>query len=566
MEHPVIRIERNVEMTTRDGVILRGNVWRPDDDKAYPAIVERTPYGKERAIETNFLRADRIAEHGYAMMIQDTRGRFASDGDWTGRRSEGEGLDAYDTVEWVASQPWCDGNVALYGVSYPGNVSWRGALEQPPHLRAIAPALTSDPEASKRHSGGAMVLELAISWVVRQLALDTIPKLFKEGKVDQKAVDFIDEALAHPSLATDFLPLKKNPYLMVEGSPMDPQTSFPGHVPPRSFAYEDVQVPAFLVGGWFDIGTPFALLKGMRDRGGGGEDAREANRLVVGPWVHGVQLPEVQGDLDFGPRSLGRLELFPLYLAFFDRHLKGRTDNTSPRIRYFHMGPNKWRDADEWPLPEATPRRWHLDSLGHANTAGGDGFLGIDPPGGAERFDEYRYDPANPVRTYGGKILYNAAGPLNQQHVEERPDVLCYTSDAFTKAFDLMGPVALRLFASSSARDTDFMAKLTDVFPDGRSILLLEGSLRARYRRGFDEEVFLEPGSIEEYLLDLGHTAWRVEPGHRLRIQVESSNFPWLDRNMNTGNAVGDDDAGIVADQRIFHGGQYDSYLEAFCV
>jgi hypothetical protein len=230
------------------------------------------------------------------------------------------------------------------------------------------------------------------------------------------------------------------------------------------------------------------------------------------------------------------------------------------------MGPNKWRDADEWPLPEATPRRWHLDSLGHANTAGGDGFLGIDPPGGDGRFDKYRYDPANPVRTYGGKILYNAAGPLNQQHVEERPDVLCYTSGAFTKAFDLMGPVALRLFASSSARDTDFMAKLTDVFPDGRSILLLEGALRARYRRGFDEEVFLEPGSIEEYLLDLGHTAWRVEPGHRLRIQVESSNFPWLDRNMNTGNAVGDDDAGIVADQRIFHGGQYDSYLEAFCV
>jgi uncharacterized protein len=553
-------------MTTRDGVILRGNVWRPDDDKAYPAIIERTPYGKERAIETNFLRADRIAEHGYAMMIQDTRGRFASDGEWTGRRSEGEGLDAYDTVEWAAAQPWCDGNVALCGVSYPGNVSWRGALEQPPHLRAIAPALTSDPVASKRQSGGAVVLELAISWVVRQLALDTIPKLFKEGKVSKETVEFIDGALANPSLASDFLPLKKNPYLMVDGSPMNPEDSFPGHVAPRTFDYDKVQVPAFLVGGWFDIGTPFALLKGMRERGGGGEDVRDANRLVIGPWVHAVQLPEVQGDLDFGPRSLGRLELFPAYLDFFDRHLKGKTDVEQPRIHYFHMGPNVWRDAEEWPLPDAQTRKWYLDSQGHANTSAGDGALVIEAPKGEERFDHYRYDPANPVRTYGGKILYNAAGPLNQQHVELRDDVLCYTSEPVTTAFDLMGPISLHLFAASSAKDTDFMTKLTDVFPDGRSILLLEGARRARYRHGFDREVFLEPGSIEEYELDLGNTAWRMQPGHRLRIDVMSSNFPWLDRNMNTGNAVGDDTVGVVADQSIFHGGARASYLEAYCL
>jgi putative CocE/NonD family hydrolase len=259
------------------------------------------------------------------------------------------------------------------------------------------------------------------------------------------------------------------------------------------------------------------------------------------------------------------LELFPAYLDFFDRVLKGKTDVDQPRIRYFHMGPNKWCDTDVWPLPEATTRRWYLNSEGHANTAAGDGTLDADAPH-EEKSDEYRYDPADPVRTYGGKILYNAAGPLNQQHLEQRDDVLCYTSEPATEAFDIMGPVALHLYAASSAIDTDFMTKLTDVFPDGRSIVLLEGARRARYRHGFDKEVFLEPGAIEEYELDLGDTAWRVEPNHRLRVQVESSNFPWLDRNMNTGNAVGDDDAGVVADQTIYHGGEHASYLEAYCL
>jgi hypothetical protein len=494
------------------------------------------------------------------MVIQDTRGRFSSDGDWSTARAH-EGADAYDTVEWAASQPWCDGNVALYGVSYPGNVALQGALARPPHLRAIAPEMTVDPAASRSRSGGAFPLELRVMWTLNQLANDILPKQVADGTVDPKRLALVREAVGNPRVATDFLPLKKSPYLA------DPQGADALFAPPAASAtypYQRIEVPALLISGWYDIGTPLEQLRQLQAGGGGGEDVRAAHRVVIGPWTHAIQLPNIQGDLNFGPAAHGRVALLPIFKAFFDRNLKG-LDEDLPLIRYFLMGPNEWRDASQWPPTGTVAQRWYLHSGGAANTWTGDGSLDLQAPTSGEPADRYAYDPAEPVRSCGGRFVAQGdavPGPVNQQHVELRDDVLCYTSSPFDGPVDVIGPVTVRLYAASSARDTDFVAKLTDVFPDGRSILLCEGMRRARYRHGYEQEVPLTADTPECYEIDLGSTAWRAAGGHRLRVDIASSNFPVFDRNLNTGNPLGEDAEGVVAHQTVLHDVHHPSSLE----
>jgi uncharacterized protein len=253
----------------------------------------------------------------------------------------------------------------------------------------------------------------------------------------------------------------------------------------------------------------------------------------------------------------------PRCLAFFDRHLKHVDDDAAP-VRYFLMGANEWRDATEWPPAGAAARTWYLHSDGHANTLDGDGSLTADAPTSDEEPDAYRYDPLDPVRTRGGRCnrTTGAPGPLDQSIVERRADVLCYTSDVAVERLDIVGDVALVLYASSSAVDTDFFAKVLDVLPDGRALEVASGLVRARFRKGYDREVLLDPGAVEQYDVNLGPTAARILPGHRLRVHVCSSNFPYLDRNMNTGNGFGVDAEGVVAQQTVFHDSSRPSRLE----
>ena len=563
-----VRIDKNVAMPMRDGVILRGDVWRPNDDNAYPALVSRTPYQKERMVGNDFLPYDRAAAAGYAVVVQDTRGRFASDGAWEGFMWHREAPDTYDTVEWVSGQPWCNGNVGLWGLSYLAAICWLGAMERPPHLKAIAPAMVSDGPLGTIEVGGAFRLESLMNWFIFQLISDVLPKHIKAGTATPEMTAKLNEAARNPRLVTEHLPLKKSPYLDVPGCPITLDQLFSKGLNIPTFRFEDVEVPALLVGGWFDI-APNTLVeefRALRSRGGGGEKVRQSHRLIMGPWIHAAVLPGNQGELNFGLLSQGIFELLPAHLAFFDQHLKG-VEASLPLVRYFLMGANEWRNADDWPPPGVVQQDWYLHSNGNANTSAGDGKLTTDIPGRDGRPDQYRYDPANPVRTHGGKVLgigESVAGPFNQQHLEKRQDVLCYSSEILDQPMDIVGPVVLHLYAASSAKDTDFMAKLIDVFPDGRSMMVCEGCRRARFRYGFDKEVFLKPGEIEEYEINLAHTAWRVKPGHRLRVHVTSSNFPHLDRNMNTGNAIGDDLEGIVAEQVIFHDAQRASRLKLY--
>jgi hypothetical protein len=563
-----IRIDKNVETPMRDGIILRADVWRPDDNKAYPAIVSRTPYQKERNMGSDFLPYDQTAAAGYAVVVQDTRGRFASDGQWEGFMWHREAPDTYDTVEWVAAQPWCNGNVGLWGISYVAANCWLGAMERPPHLKAIAPAMVTDGVLGAIETGGAFRLETLMNWFLFQIITDVLPKQMAAGTATPEMIAKLTAAARNPRLLTESLPLKKNPYLDVPGCPVTLEQLFSGGTNLPAFRFEEVEVPALLVGGWFDIGANALIeeFRALRSQGGGGEQVRQAHRLIMGPWIHAAILPPHQGELNFGVLSQGVLELPPAHLAFFDRHLKG-VEARLPLVRYFLMGANEWRNAEDWPPPGTVRAEWYLHSDGHANTAAGDGTLTTHAPQGDGRPDRYRYDPANPVRTHGGTVLYlgeSVAGPFNQQHLEGRQDVLCYSSEAFTEPLDIVGPVVLRLYAASSAKDTDFVAKLVDVFPDGRAILVCDGCRRARFRYGFDQEVFLTPGAVEEYEINLAHTAWRVKPGHRLRVHVTSSNFPHLDRNMNTGHAIGEDAEGIIAEQTIFHDGPRPSRLELY--
>ncbi len=557
-----VRIDRSVPVPMRDGVVLRADVWRPADDERRPAIVIRTPYDR-RATNSDFLRPMEAAEAGYVAVVQDTRGRCESEGDWAVQMWSQEGLDTHDTIEWAAQQSWCDGAVAMAGGSYVGILQWLGAQHRPPHLRAIAPAMTTSSELDRLDTGGAIRLTQSVCWLAF-MALDWVQREMLAGRaVDPAVMGGLMSCLTHPRAVMEQLPLATMPQFDIPGFPITiEQGLLNGMEAVGSFEYHAIEVPTLSVVGFYDFLATGAIESFLRVRAGGGGDdgVRAAHRLIVGPWTHDGRLPGWQGEVNFGVADASIAQVSAKHLRFFDAHLKGGADQL-PAVEYFLMAANEWRTADEWPPAGAGEQTLRLASGGNANSAGGDGELVRDGGGTAES-DGYRYDPADPVSTHGGRVIPMGdlvPGPLDQRRVEQREDVLCYTSAPAEEPLDIVGPVALVLHAASDARDTDWVARLTDVAPDGRSIPFAEGIVRARYRNGAEE--LLEPGKVETYEIPLGHTAWRVLPGHRLRLQVTSSNFPAFDRNMNTGGPIARDADGIVATQTVMHSDAHPSAL-----
>jgi putative CocE/NonD family hydrolase len=297
---------------------------------------------------------------------------------------------------------------------------------------------------------------------------------------------------------------------------------------------------------------------------GGNKYAREHQHLFAGPWCH-CKPQRVLGHIDFGPYADESGSGASAYLlSFFDKYLKGKDINL-PTVRYFTMGRNIWHDASSWPLPETAWQRFFLHSRGGANSCGGDGVLGRGEPG-QEPVDAYVYNPTDPVITAGGRggVVENGFlyGPVDQNYVERRRDVLCYTSAELDRDIEVTGPLELHLFASSSCQDTDFTSKLVDVYPDGRAYNVADGIVRAQYRNSFDKPEMLKPGEIVEFIIRLGHASQLFRAGHRIRIDITSSNFPTFDRNMNTGNPVGEDAEGIPALQTAYHQSGYASYID----
>jgi uncharacterized protein len=562
-----IQYEKNIMVPMRDGIHLATDVIRIDNGSPQPVLMARIPYDKNTWMNDNLFIFDafRAAQAGYVVIVQDTRGRYGSEGEFTPMFQER--TDGEDAIAWAAAQPWSNGKVGLFGTSYVGTTQWLAAMSQPENLHAIVPMVTySDLYEGMMYHGGVQLLH-GLEWCM-SMAVEANRRRELEGGESISEINSVD-----PSSVQMQLPITNQP-LLKELTPFALEWldhSLPGEyweAASPSSAYEQITVPALNIGGWYDVflwGT-LQNYMGMR-QAGGSEAARCGQRLLIGPWSHSNytgSFPELEFGRDAGVRSI---DLTGIHLRWFDHWLKGianEADNDSP-VTIFVMGINQWRKESDWPLPDTIYRSFFLHSDGQANSLNGDGELSVIPQEN-EPCDTFTYNPLQPVPTVGGQVLLsggNASGPRDQRSVEERDDVLIYSSAILEQAVEVTGPVMLELFVASSAKDTDFTGKLVDVFPDGRAIILTEGIIRARYHRSLNEPELLNPETIVCLRINLWATSNVFLPGHRIRLEVSSSNFPRYARNTNTGGDIVNEGSEhcIPAVNRVFHDADHPSHL-----
>jgi uncharacterized protein len=562
-----VLVERDVPATMRDGVTLMSNVYRPAAGGPYPVLLARLPYGKDLPLGTSFLDPVKAAGAGYIVVVQDVRGRYRSEGKFVPFVREYE--DGYDTVEWAASHPNSNGSVGTYGLSYFGKTQWHAAVMRPPSLKSMAPALTWGNHLNGvQMRGGVQELGLMQFWAQTSLTLDLLFRKYDEDreKIGEKLpglVSTIDELLAGGGY--DVLPLTDLPnpdelapfveggfgrgvdhegwdYLNIEGK------------------YDSVDAPTFHIGGWYDcfVGETLKQYEAMKARSSGA--GMRPPRLMVGPWTHGV-FESTLGDLDFGIGSSGTFldyagDLTDSHLRWFDATLKGEEGalEGTPPVKLFVMGENRWRGYEEWPPPGSHEEEWFLIS---------GGSLRREPGRAGDGPARYDYDPDDPVPTVGGSILMadiHRPGPRDQRGIEERPDVLLYTSQVLESPYTVLGSVYVTLFAASSAPDTDFVARLVDIYPDGLAICVTDGILRASARESYQAPGVvrpvapspIEPGEVYEYVIDLWATGITFLQGHRIRVEVTSSSHPRWERNLNTGEGAFGSSRTEVAHQTVF--------------
>lgn len=530
-------VDNDVAIPMRDGVVLTADVYRPDTERAVPAVLARTCYDRSFSLTPPAALDPAIAvEAGLALVCQDVRGQFGSEGEFYPLVDEGQ--DGHDTVEWLAEQPWCSGAVVMAGRSYAGATQWLAAAERPPHLVAISPAVTgSNYYDGWIYQGGAFQLGFNLFWA----QLMTAPRMRSS----------LGEHFRH-------LPISEPPMLDLDGAARfyrdwlaHPTEDEYWHALGIDRRYYRIEVPAFLIGGWYDVFLSGTLenYRSMRSEGGS-ERARSETRLVIGPWAHGSTYGPYPDHSFEAFEGKDAMDLAQAQIAFFRRAIEGGRGAGLP-VRLFVMGENRWREEEDWPLERAQLERWYLRA-----SAG----LSTTVPG-QEEPDSYLYDPGSPAPTVGGPTSLPAAfmrtnsGPLDQRRVEERDDVLVYSSEPLRAPLEVTGPLMVVLYAATSAPDTDFVAKLCDVAPDGYSRILAEGILRARYREGYERAVRLEPERVYRYEIDLAATSNLFLEGHRIRVAITSSSFPRFDRNANTGRPLGADRAEdlVTARQLVFH-------------
>ncbi len=568
--------ERNVMVPMRDGVRLACDVVRPEAPGRYPVLITRSPYGQDVYVDDPDHSVWYFAGRGYVVVSQDCRARFASDGEDYDPLFQ-EVQDGYDTVEWAASQPWSNGRVGTTGQSYMGATQYTLATNNPlpPHLQAMAPVSASSDfhQSWVYHTGGAMEWGWMVPYAIHK-GRNTLERL---GRTDllEKIEEYLLPADNFARPLTDewfrHLPLSDWANLLEETAPYFREyLANEGDGPywwriNLNRHLSGITIPMFHVTSWYDIFLEGALnaYSGIREKGGS-QLARKNQKLLVGPWAHlrpytGPSSGDA-GDIDFGDDA--RIELHEYLLRWFDFWLKDQDTGIldDPPIYLFVMGENRWRYENEWPLARTIYTRFYLHSDGAANTLNGSGSLSIDPPGD-EAPDSYVFDPHDPAPTRGGNTLIIPYGVADQREVEERQDVLIYTSEPLDSDMEITGPISVSLFAASSAVDTDFTAKLVDVRPDGYAQNLQDGIVRARYRASASEPSPITPGRVYEYTIDLWATSHVVQAGHRLRVEISSSNFPRFDRNPNTGAPIGQDARLEIAHQVIHHSSAYASYI-----
>ncbi len=531
----------NVMAPMSDGVELSCDIRMPRTEGPFPVVLVRNPYNKAIAVTDPDLQAYLAA--GFAHVVQDARGKHESQGEYAPFLQEAD--DGRDTVDWVADQPWCNGVVVMTGASYTGWTQLAAAKTAPPALRAITPSVMgADPYRDLAYPGGVPLL-MMLWWSISNNGRSQREQLGENwGELFATLpLRSLDAAVGCPSPAMQqWLDHPTRDKLWTDAS-----------VEPH---YEQMQAATLLIGGWYD---PFVsgTIRAQAGLAAAGKDAR----MVIGPWSHDVQCGRILGDLDFGAHSVS--DVGRLKREFLIGCANGSAPD-GPAVRVFAMGVNEWREFDHWPPAAATETPLYLGSTRSANSLHGDGTLFPNGANGADGADadRYTYNPADPVPAIGGAALVtNEPGPCDQRPAERRDDVLCYTTDVLTEPMEVMGWVALDLHASSSAPDTDFIGRLCDVYPDGRSLVICDGVLRARFREGFDKETMLTPGEPTRLRIDMGATACVFGKGHRIRLEVTSSCFPRFARNLNTGGVTADEDTPVVAQQTVHHSAQYPSRL-----
>ncbi len=557
-EYAVV-FQGNVPVKMRDGVTLHADIYRPRAEGKFPVLLQRTPYNKDG--ERGF--AFRAAARGYVVIVQDVRGRYTSEGEWYTFKHEPN--DGYDTVEWAAALSYSDGKVGMFGGSYVGATQMLAALAHPPHLAGICPVVTaSNYHSNWTYQGGAFEQWFNQSWTsglaqntlarrvsertnalkgMWQLPLDEYPLFNKADDAAPESVaalaPYYADWLAHPS---------EDAYWK--------QWSIEDH-------FGDITVPMLTIAAWYDIFQDGSLRNYMGLKAhAANEAARKGQRLIVMVGGHAGNGPKI-GDVDFGQASA--FDEDEATLAWYDYLFKGvRNQFAGKPVRLFVMGVNQWRDEDDWPLARARATKYFLHSDGKANSLRGSGTLSTTAPT-TESPDQYVYDPAHPVETIGGPLCCDAEhlkpGPRDQRQVEARDDVLVYSTAPLEADLEVTGPVTLELYAKSSAVDTDFTAKLVDVWPDGFAQNLTEGILRARYRNSQKKPELMTPGEVYKLTVDLWSTSNVFRKGHRIRLEVSSSNFPRFNRNLNTGEDNGTGTRFVSATNTIYHDAEHPTAL-----
>ena len=572
-----VTTEENVPMKTRDGITLYADIVRPDSDERFPALLSRTPYGKTGATDPNGPNS-LYAQYGYVSITQDCRGRFESEGEYDTIFQEA--ADGYDAVEWAARLPCSNGRVGTTGQSYLGLTQYLIACNDPmpPSLQCMAPVSASaDYHASWIYQTGGVS---KWGWMVPYAIFKGLDTLKRQGRRDlmEKMKEYVEGGElsgvrktrwglnAFTPLTDEWyrhLPIKDWGELLKETAPY--MAEHIAHADDGEYWYranvnhfaETISTPMLHVTSWYDTfaeGGPAAYqsISTKSDF----SVARTGQRLIIGPWGHLLPYTNPSsrgaGDIDFGPNAL--IDLNETLLRWFDYWLKDVANgimDESP-VSVFTLGENRWQHMSDWPPPNMRQVRYFLHSGGEANTLKGNGTLSTVPPS-QEQTDTFVYDPDNPVQSLGGNNLTVDMGVQDQRPVEERNDVLVYTSEPITQALEITGPVTVTLWASSSAIDTDFTAKLVDVHPDGYAQNLLNGIIRARYRDSATTPQMMEVGKPYQFTLDLWATSNVFLPGHRIRLEISSSHFPEFDRNLNTGEAFGEGTQGVTAQQTVFH-------------
>jgi putative CocE/NonD family hydrolase len=556
-------IEKGVTMKTRDGVTLRADVYRPAHEGTFPVLLTRTPYDKNGGAAFGRMGALR----GYIVVVQDVRGRYTSDGDWYTFKNEIN--DGYDTVEWAAALPHSNGKVGMYSGSYVGATQMLAAIAHPPHLAGICPVVTaSNYHENWTYQGGAFEQWFNESWT-SGLAQDTASRLIRKS--------------TNALIGDEVLPLNNYPLFNFDnplGGATMTKTLAPyyldwlAHPAYDSYwkqwsieeNYPNIQVPALVIAAWYDIFQDGSIRNYLGIKAHAGtEAARNETQLMVAIGGHSGSGRTV-GLLDFG--SDAPFDENAITLDWYDHLFLGKKNEFSDGkpVKIFVMGDNKWRSEEAWPLARAVSTPYRLHSGGNANSAAGGGVLYTGP----DRFivdnaDTITYDPANPAPTVGGPLCCDAThlapGPRDQKEVEARQDVLVYSTRPLEEDVEVTGPVTLDFYAKSSAVDTDFTAKLVDVYPDGKAIDITEGILRARYRESTSEAKPLVPGTVYDLTIDMWSTSNVFLKGHKIRLEISSSNFPRFDRNLNTGESAAGSSAFVKATNTILHDKEHPSTL-----